>query len=87
MSDPMEIVSSVGLVAHDIEMEKNIGRQIRFNYDPADSRFGTIHRDYTFTIVGVQKNYRGELCYRVSCDGFEDRFGSVASIGEFGFIQ
>ena len=83
----MDIVSLVGLSAYDIEMEKNIGRQIRFQYDSNQSRFGTIHRDYTFTIVGVQKDYKGDLCYRVTCDGFEDRFGSVASIGEFDFIQ
>jgi len=49
----------------DEEMEKNIGRYIIFKREPGDS-YGLIH-NFVHKIVAIQKNYKGDLCYRVVC--------------------
>ncbi|QNK01705.1 hypothetical protein [Dyella telluris] len=55
------------------EMKHNVGRKLRYlNWEP---KMGTIARDFTFTVREFQKDYRGELCYRIYCDGFDDRVG------------
>lgn len=83
--DAITILAFRGLVCEDAEMEKNIGRQIKYiNWTPS---MGTLARDNTFTIIGVQKNYKGEKCYRVMCDGYNDTFGRVAKPDSFEFIN
>lgn len=62
--------------ASNSEMEKNIGRKVRFLEGGERKTDGTIHREL-FEVVGVQRDYRGELCYRVKCLAYEDRFGCV----------
>ena len=59
------------------ELDLNVGKFGRV-VDPNKQGFGTIHRE-RFEIVGVQKNYRGELCYRVVFESDNNRFGCVLS--------
>ena len=74
-----------GLMAEDAEMEKDIGRVVKFiNWNPS---MGTVARDYTFTIIGVQKIHDGRLAYRVQCNGFDDTFGRPALRDEIKFIR
>lgn len=83
--EAMGVVGQAGLTAQDAEMERNIGREIAFtNWKP---RMGTARRDYTFTIVGIQKDFEGKLAYRVVCNGYNDTFGSVAQVNAFKFID
>lgn len=82
-----DILEARGLVPTVVpaDMAANIGRKIRFiNWEPS---MGTRRRDHTFTIVAVQKNYRDEFAYRVTCDGTNDTFGSVAFPGTFEFCD
>lgn len=74
-----------------IDMAKNIGRDVRFIGGKAgDKSRGTIH-DMPHTIIGVQKNYKGDLSYRVisrNPDGtVEDNIGRVANPKELEFIE
>lgn len=92
ITNPMSPVMICGLEAYDPEMAKNIGRKIRFNYDHNSNRFGFIHRDGEFEIVGIQKNYKGDLRYYVKCIMFEgkpweDNFGQPANPNEIYFID
>lgn len=63
----------------DPEMEKNIGRKVRFLNGGQMRTDGAVHREL-FEIIGVQRDYRGELCYRVKCLAYEDRFGCVMPV-------
>lgn len=61
-----------------------VGRQVRYKV-PASGleredfihRHGTICVDTIFTIVGVQKNWRGDICFHATC-GVDD-FGRCIS--------
>lgn len=67
------------LAVSDADMEKNIGRKVRYlngGHEPSD---GTTHA-MLFEVIGVQHNYREELCYRVKCLDYDDRFGRVMSL-------
>lgn len=73
------------------ELDLNVGRSVRFKgpWKPSD---GTIRRDCVFLIRGVQKNYRGELCYRVHAQDYptidrEEQFGCVAHPNEVEFVD
>jgi hypothetical protein len=57
------------------EMDLNIGRRGKLK-DPGQRGDGTVHQQ-EFTVVAVQKDYRGELNYRCCVDG--DNFGYLAS--------
>lgn len=48
---------------------------------------GTIARDHSFKIVGVQRDWQGRHCYRVLCNGYNDTFGRVAHPDEIKFVQ
>lgn len=54
------------------EMDLNVGRRGRFVAPTCEDE------EQEFEIVGIQKNYRGEVCYRVITDGDVSRFGRVA---------
>lgn len=82
--DAIKALSGSGLFVEDSEMEKNIGCIIKYiNWEPS---MGTIARDYNFTVIGVQKNWRGEIVYRVLCNDGHDTFGRCAHIDEIEFI-
>lgn len=83
------ILANRGLIASDAEMEKNIGRHVRFT-GPWNAKrkreLGLKAYYFSFTVVGVQRNYKGDLCYRVLCDGYADTFGCCASADEIRFV-
>lgn len=58
------------------DMDKNIGRKVWFSNGGCEKGDGLVHA-LDFEIVGTQKNYKGDLCYRVKCRDYEDRFGCV----------
>lgn len=67
------------------EMVRNVGRIVRFKeWEPTD---GTLRRDFSFTIRGLQLNYRGKVCYRVYSNGYNDVFGSVGDPDEIEFVD
>lgn len=83
--DAVKALALGGLFAENQKMEVNIGRVVKFtNWVKS---MGTLKRDYTYTIIGVQKTYNGTLAYRVFCNGFTDTFGSVAEVAEIQFID
>lgn len=67
------------LACTDKHSEK-IGQLVMFaNPEPSD---GAMHKDGVFQIVGLQKDWRGNLCFRVRCVQFQgkphsDTFGTV----------
>ena len=72
----LEMLQRCGLVTTDDAMEAHIGKRIVYaNWEPM---MGTVTRDHTFTIIGVQLTHTGEKAYRVVCNGFDDTFGRVA---------
>lgn len=67
---------SGGLLVRNEELEKSIGRDVRFlNWKPS---MGTQTRDFTFRIVGVQRDCQMRPCWRVLCNDGNDRFGRAA---------
>lgn len=36
---------------------------------------GTVILDNTFTIVGIQRDFNGDVVFRAKCNGFNDTFG------------
>ncbi len=56
------------------DMDLNVGKRCRFTTGRCLSE-----KFDTFTVVGVQKNYRGDLVYRVVGDEDVHRFGRCAS--------
>lgn len=82
--DAAKVLSLGGFLASDPVLELDIGKQVRFKDWTPD--MGTLKRDYTFTIIGVQRIYTGEIAYRVTCDGFDDTFGCPALPGKVNFV-
>lgn len=83
--DAAEILICRGLLTQNVEMEKNIGRKVKFIPAPGQ---GTIHRR-TFKIIGVQKDYRGVDVYRVQVlrpQGGAEEFGFPATTEQLTFI-
>lgn len=70
------------LLINNKDMEKNIGRTVRFK-NPNTPGYGEIYKE-NHKITSIQKNYKGDLCYRVSA--FENDFGRIAEIDEIEFI-
>jgi hypothetical protein len=82
--DAQRALVGMGLTLADAELEKNIGRRVRFiNWEP---KMGTLTRDFSFTIIGVQRTIYGEKAYRVTCDGYADSFGRPARPSEIEFL-
>jgi hypothetical protein len=85
--DALKVLTLGGLLANREQNEqfrKYIGRDVRFtNWKPSD---GTLKRDHTFRIIGIQKIFSGELAFRVLCNGFQDTFGCVAQFDKVEFI-
>lgn len=75
-----------GFIAGSVpDLEKNIGRTVRFiNWTES---MGTLKRDHMYTIIGVQKVYDGRVAYRVTCNGFDDTFGCPARPEEVEFTS
>jgi hypothetical protein len=65
------------------DMSKNIGRKVKY----LGSSMGSIGKTGIFKIVGIQKNWCDEACYRVECisENFKDTFGSCMSPSEIQF--
>jgi hypothetical protein len=70
------------------ELDMNVGRRVRF-IGPYLPWHGTLRRNCEFVIRCLQKNYRGEVCYRVHAieDGTEEPFGCVAVPSEVEFVD
>ena len=67
------------------EMSANIGRDVRFkDWQPS---LGTLRRDFSFRIVGTQLTWDGKIAYRVTCNGYNDTFGSVARPEDVEFVE
>lgn len=80
------VIVNAGLLVTRVpeEMAKNVGRVVRYtNWKP---NMGTVTRDFTFTIIGVQKDFKGDLVYRVICDGFNDTIGRCAAVDGIEFV-
>ncbi len=75
-----------GLLASDAKLEANIGRAVRFarKWTPKE---GTQVRDNDFRIIGVQKDWKGVVCYRIVCDAEGDTFGRVAYPKDWKFVD
>lgn len=56
------------------DMEANIGRPAVFTEPKCD-----YERRQDFRVTAIQKNYRGELCYRVVSDSEVHKFGTCVS--------
>lgn len=75
MKNVIDVLCFKGLIANNTEMEKNIGRTIRMKSEKWNSSYGLMAKESTYTIIGIQKDYKGDLCYRASCNSFNDTFG------------
>ena len=74
-----------GLAAHDEELEKHVGKDVRFkDWKPS---MGTATRDWSFKIIGVQKIFDGRIAYRVLCNDGQDNFGRPALPDQVCFVQ
>jgi hypothetical protein len=62
-------------------MDENIGRRVRFT----NPKYPAYYAD--FTIQAVQRNWRGDLVYRVVSDEDEHGFGCCAATDEIHFID
>lgn len=83
--DAALLLISRGLITKDADMERNLGRMVRFiNWTPS---LGTQARDNVFSIIGVQKIYNGTLAYRVVCDAEGDTFGRPARPDQIEFCD
>ena len=86
--DASLILIGRGLLVRDPEMEKNIGKTVRFvfprGWRPED---GTLRRDSLARIVGVQRDYRGCKVYRVVFLAVDDTFGTTASPEAVEFVE
>ncbi|XZE35808.1 hypothetical protein SH501x_001351 [Pirellulaceae bacterium SH501] len=67
------------------ELDLNVGRCGKVA-DPNKPGFGRIHHE-RFQIVGLQKDYRGDVVYRVVCESDKNRFGSPLSPDEVLFEE
>ena len=56
------------------ELDLNVGRFGRVA-NPDRPGYGTIHHE-RFEVVGIQKNYLGDICYRVVFESDVQRFGT-----------
>ena len=73
----VSILIQKDLLGYFPEMEKNVGKQIRLKKELWNIKHGTLKRDYSFTIIGVQLDQQGTPIYRAFCNGFDDTFGSL----------
>lgn len=67
------------------ELDLNVGKLVRFHDNP---HYGTIYKTL-HKIIGVQKNYRGQTCYRVESLEHEgdQGIGRVAHPEEVYFVE
>lgn len=61
------------------EMRANIGRLAKYIWEPS---MGTFAKTAIFKIGSIQRNYKGDLCYRVYATTYDDTFGRVMSPDE-----
>lgn len=90
--DAAAILHGGGLDARDADMERNIGRIIRFKPEKPGENIGYIKRTEPHKIIGIQRDYRGELCYRVQPHPVENfghagKFGSPARPEDIIFVD
>ena len=86
--DAATVLTERDLLAQNPEMEKNVGCVIRFKWNEKDAKaLGTAKRDFTYTIIGVQKIWDGRVAYRVLCNGYKDTFGCPALPDEIDFVN
>lgn len=63
----------------------DIGRNCRYkNWNPS---LGSIARTEIYTIGSIQKDYKGDLCYRVYANSYNDTFGRCMQIDQCEFIN
>lgn len=74
-NEALSILNSNGFKASNEEMEKNIGRIIRMKPEKWTESYGLMVKESTYTVIGIQKDYKGDLCYRAICNAFNDTFG------------
>lgn len=81
--DAALVLVNGGLLVRDPDLEAHVGRDVRFHsWKPS---MGTVTRDFTFRIVGVQRDWKGRHCWRVLCNDGHDTFGRVAHPSEVEF--
>lgn len=83
--DAALVLINRGMLVRDQDLEAHVGRDVRFHsWNPS---MGTVTRDFTFRIVGVQRDWKGRHCWRVLCNDGHDTFGRVAHPSEVGFCD
>lgn len=83
--DAALVLINGGLLVRDPELEAHVGRNVRFHsWVPS---MGTQTRDFTFRIVGTQRDWSGRHCWRVLCNDGHDTFGRVAHPSEVVFCD
>ncbi len=88
--DAAFILVGRGLLAEDAEMEKNIGRFVKFIHpedEGAKARMGSLKWTKPFKIIGIQKIWDGSKAYRVQCTAYDDSFGCPAKPDEIRFLR
>ena len=80
-----ELLNARGLHASDPDMKRNIGRVFKWKNYP-QPWMGTMHK-LKHKIVGVQKDYAGNLVYRAVPVKYPDSFGCCVRPSEIEFLD
>jgi len=67
------------------DLDENIGKKCRFK-DPKKYGFGIVH-GHLQEVIAVQRDYRGNLCYRVISLEYKDSFGRTAQVSDIIFTD
>ena len=74
-----------GLLYQEAGMESHVNRDVRYHsWTPS---MGTQARDFTFKIIGVQRDWQGRTCWRALCNDGHDQFGRVVHPDEVEFVS
>lgn len=85
-TEGFKALATCGLMARDEYLESFIGKVVKYkNWEPS---MGTFKRDFNFRIIGVQKNWRGDIIWRgVRIDDVHiDTFGLPIDPSEVEFV-
>jgi len=82
--DAVKALVGGNMIVDNSPLEADIGKVVKFkNWN---KNMGTLKRDHTYTIIGVQKIYDGRISYRATCNGIDDTFGCPALPDEVEFV-
>jgi len=72
-----------------VELHQHVLRLVQYKdqSETSQRKHGTIIVGETFRIVGVQKDWKGSLCFRVVATSWNDTFGRCVNPFELKFID